>query len=144
MKKERLLELPGKMTLSWLPEHRALLDEWTNYFVTLDEFKQLGAAALPHAEPRGGRAWIIDGSRARNVFPPEVQTFIAEHAFAGLVAHHIAYFISIPSQVSTTTNLGIQRYERHAGPSGIQLVTAASLDDALRFLREVDGLRAAS
>lgn len=137
MQKQRLFTIPGKMTLSWLPEHQALLDEWTDYFVTLEQFRAMVDAGLKHSRVHEARAWIVNGSRAKNVFPKDVHEYIASHSFLDLVAAGIGHFVSIQSQVSATTNLGIARYERHTGPAGIQLVSVDSVFDALRFLREL-------
>jgi hypothetical protein len=139
VKKQPLIEVPTKLVSSWLPEHRAVLDEWANYFVTLAEFRtNVFGKALDYSRAHQGRAWIVDGSKAKGVFNDEIQQFIATQGFKLFFAAGVRSFISIRSQVSSATNLSIARYEKLSGPAGVSLVTVNSVDDALAYLVEVD------
>jgi hypothetical protein len=139
VKKEPLNEIPAKMSSFWLPEHHAVLDEWASYFVSLEEFKAaVMVKGLKASSSRKGRAWIVDSRNAKGVFSDEIQAYIGASVFKDFMAHGVKFFITIRSKVSTTTNLTIQRYEKQAGPAGIQLVTVDTLEQALAFLHEVD------
>lgn len=139
MKKEKLFEIPGKVVANWLPEHHAMLDEWANYFVSLAEFREaVMVRGLNASKKSGGRAWIVDSRNAKGVFPDDVQQYIASTCFKEFMKAGVKYFITIRSKVSATTNMTIERYERQAGPAGIQLVTVDTLEQALAFLSDAD------
>lgn len=145
MKKQLIIEVPSKFVTSWLPEHKAVLYEWANYFVTLTEFRSaVFDKALDFSKQQGGRAWIVDSSKAKGVFSDDIQQFIATQGFKLMFQKGVKHFITIRSAVSTTTNMTIARYEKVAGPAGIGLVTVDSLEDALHFLAEVDAGRVAA
>lgn len=145
MKREKLQEIPGKMSAFWLPEHRAVLDEWTSYHLLLAEFREaVMVKGLAASKQRGGRAWIVDSRNARGVFSDEIQQYIGKEVFPAFTRAGVKYFITIRSQVSATTNMTIQRYERQVGPAGIQLVTVDSLEQALAFLADADAGRLAA
>lgn len=139
MKKEQLHTVPGKLQANWLPEHRAMLDEWESYFVTLAEFQTaVMQKGLTLSKARKGRAWIVDSRNAKGVFADEIQAYIGSTVFPAFMAAGVKFFITIRSKVSSATNLTIARYERQAGPAGIQLVTVDSLEQALAFLADAD------
>jgi hypothetical protein len=122
-----------------------VLYEWANYFVTLTEFRSaVFDKALDFSKQQGGRAWIVDSSKAKGVFSDDIQQFIATQGFKLMFQKGVKHFITIRSAVSTTTNMTIARYEKVAGPAGIGLVTVDSLEDALHFLAEVDAGRVAA
>jgi hypothetical protein len=139
VKKEPLNEIPAKMSSFWLPEHHAVLDEWASYFVSLEEFKTaVMVKGVKASTMRRGRAWIVDSRNAKGVFSDEIQAYIGTNVFKEFMAHGVKFFITIRSKVSSATNLTIVRYEKQAGPAGIQLVTVDTLEQALAFLHEVD------
>lgn len=139
MRKQALHTVPGKLQANWLPDHHAILDEWTSYFVTLDEFKAaVMEKGLGHSRANHGRAWIVDSRQAKGVFNDDIQAYIGTTVFKEFMHAGVKYFITIRSTVSTSTNLTIKRYEREAGPAGIQLVTVDSLEHALAFLHDAD------
>jgi hypothetical protein len=139
MKKEQLHDVPGKLQANWLPEHRAMLDEWASYFVSLAEFQAaVMQKGISFSKARKGRAWIVDSRNAKGVFSDEIQAYIGNTVFKEFMAAGVKYFITIRSKVSSATNLTIQRYERQAGPAGIQLVTVDTLEQAIQFLADAD------
>jgi hypothetical protein len=141
---QKLHDIPTKMTAYWIAEHRCVLDEWANYFVTLAEFKEaVMVKGLAASKQHGGRAWVVDSRNARGVFPEEVQQYIANTCFQEFMKAGVKFFITIRSK-SASTNLGIQRYEKQAGPAGIQLVTVESPEAAFEFLEGVDSNRIAA
>ncbi|MFZ5446861.1 MAG: hypothetical protein ACOZQL_43140 [Myxococcota bacterium] len=145
MRKELLHEVPSKLAAYWLPEHRAVLDEWANYHLPLADFREaVLVKGLTASKARGGRAWIVDSRNARGVFSDEIQQFIGSTIFPEFVKGGVRYFITIRSQVSAATNMTIQRYERQVGPAGIQLITVDTFEQALAFLADADGGRLAA
>jgi hypothetical protein len=144
MKKESIHKIEWKLESFWLPEHRAVLDEWNNYAVTLTDFKALIQRGGSFSRLRRGRAWIVNSLEARGVLPDEIQAYIANGGFKELMDFGVKYFITIRSKVSNVTNLSITSYERHAGPAGIQLITVESLERALAFLADADAGRVAA
>lgn len=138
MSKQLLAEVKGKVTSTWVSEHRLVLDEWQNFFVGLAEFrKAIFETSLPAAVRLGVRAWIVDSRNAKGVLSDEVQEFIAKVGHKTFAAQGIQHFITIRA-TSATANLSIQRFERVVGPSGMKLVTVDSVEDAVEYLANVD------
>ncbi len=128
--------IPGKMESVWHEEVKAVVDTWSTYQVSLDEFKQaVTDKELLYAKAHGGKAWIVDSSQAKGVFPSDVQAFIASDVFKSFARDGIKYFITISSEVSAITNLNIKQFSAHAGPSGIQLLNLKSVADAKTWLK---------
>ncbi len=138
MRREVIAVIPGKFTSFWLADARAALDEWTNFFVTLPDFKQaVFDTALAAAARKGARAWIVDSTKAKGALPEEVQTFIGKQGHALMAKNKIEHFITL-RPTSATTTMSLQRVERVVGPSGMKLITVESVDAALEYLRSVD------
>lgn len=126
--------IPGKLEVHWDSAVRAIIDIWTDYSVTLDEFKDaVFEKGLSHAKASGGRAWIVDSSKASGNFTKECQDFIAAECFPVFAENGIKYFITIKSE-SALTNISIKSYSAKAGPSGIKLVELPSVDAAREWL----------
>jgi hypothetical protein len=127
--------IPGKLEVQWDSSVRAIIDIWTDYNVTLEEFKDaVLEKGLSHAKASGARAWIVDSSKAEGNFTKECQGFIASDLFPAFAANGIKYFITIKSG-SALTNISIKSYSAKAGPSGIQLVEVPSVDAAREWLK---------
>ncbi len=78
----KIQEIHGKMISTWEADVNAVLDTWTNYHVTLDEFKDtVLIKGLDFSKTHGGIAWIVDSSNAKGVFSQEIQEFIASDVF---------------------------------------------------------------
>jgi len=130
-----LHELPGKLVVRWVPEVRAVLDTWTNYAVTLDEFREaVGRKGLAFGKANGVRAWIVDSSSARGAFPSEIQDYIDRVQFPEFVQAGVKYFITITA-ASAITRLTVADYSAKAGPNGLRLVEADSAAGAVEWLR---------
>jgi len=132
----RVFSIPGKVEVDWDAEARAIIDTWQSYYVTLDQFATaVMHKGLTHARRNGGRAWIVDSSRATHVFPQEIQAFIEMAVFPAFARSGIRWFITIPP-VAALTKLSVKTYTSKLGPAGIQLVqvedVAAARDWLLR------------
>lgn len=131
----RLHEIPGKLTVEWRDDLKAIVDTWTNYYVSLDEFREaILEKGLPHASKNGGRAWIVDSRAAKGSFPPEIQNFIGTDIFPNFAKNGIKYFITILPE-SAIVKLTVKNYSSKAGPNGLELVETKSLEDAVAFLQ---------
>lgn len=128
--------IPGKLEVNWNPDVKAIVDTWSSYHVTLEQFSEavLGKG-LDTAKAKGAIAWIVDSSSAQGVFTQEIQDFIGSDVFPGFAKNGIKYFITVLPK-SAVTKMTVKRYSTKAGPSGIELVEANSLEDALDFLKE--------
>ena len=131
----QITQIPGKMVETWNDEVKAVVDTWTSYGVKLDEFKEavLGKG-LAHSKLHQGRAWIVDSSKAVGSFSSEIQDFIGTEVFKSFAKGGVKYFITITS-ASAVTKLTIRSYSAKVGPSGIQLVEVASVEDAVDWLK---------
>jgi hypothetical protein len=128
--------IPGKVSVVWNPDVRAMIDTWTNYVVTLDEFRDCVAVrGVNYAKANGGRAWIVDSSGAKGAFPQAIQDYIGSTLFPLFAKSGIKWFITVSSQ-SVVTNMSIAHYSSQAGPHGLQLVEAASAAGAVEWLKK--------
>jgi hypothetical protein len=128
--------IPGKMESTWNEDVKAVVDTWTTYSVTLEEFKNaVLIKGIDFAKARHGIAWIVDSSTAKGAFSQEIQDFIGSDIFPGFVKNGIKYFITISSKVSPITNLTVKQYAAQAGPHGLKLIELNSADDAIKWLK---------
>ncbi len=136
---EKLHEIAGNLTVQWVPEVRAVLDTWSNYTVSLAAFREaVMDKGLAHARQHRGQAWIVDSSTARGSFPQDIQNFIGSDLFPAFAEAGIKWFITI-SSASAITKMTISSYTSKLGPSGIQLVEAASAEGAIEWLKKNAG-----
>ncbi len=128
--------IPGKLEVNWCDEVKAIVDTWSNYVVTLEQFRDavLGKS-MDHAKAHGAQAWIVDSSQAKGAFPQEIQAFIGSDVFPAFAENGIKYFITITSE-SAITKMSISSYSAKAGPHGLQLVEVACMDDAVEWLKQ--------
>ena len=128
--------IPGKLDVNWNSEVKAIIDTWSSYFVTLDEFKEaVLIKGLSHAKANGGVAWIVDSSTAKGVFSQEIQDFIGSDIFPAFAKNGIKYFITITSKVSSMTKMTVKSYSAKTGPHGLKLVELNNVNDAIAWLK---------
>lgn len=129
--------VPGKLDVTWDNSVKAIIDTWTTYAITLDEFKEaVLVKGVNHAKANGGIAWIVDSSQAKGSFSQEIQMFIGTDIFPTFAKIGIKYFITINSQVSAVTKMTVRSYSAKTGPNGLQLVELNSVQDAIMWLKE--------
>jgi hypothetical protein len=129
-----LHEVEGKVKSYGHEGARAVVDVWQNYNISLADFSSvIIGRGLAWARAAGARAWVVDSSRAKGCFSPEVQEFIGRTAFPQFAAAGIRHFITVRSQ-SAITNMTIKSYSEKAGPAGITLVEVNSFDEAVAYL----------
>jgi hypothetical protein len=134
MAQTKIFDIPGKLSVAWDSEAKAIVDTWTSYNVTKDQFSNAVLnKGLAHARANGGVAYIVDSSQAEGTFSQEIQDFIGSDIFPAFAKANIKYFITILSK-SVVTNMGIKRYSAKVGPLGIQLVNVDSLRSAVDWL----------
>ncbi len=134
---EHVFSIPSKLDVHWNKEVRAIVDTWTTYFVTLDEFSEaVLEKGLKHAKANNGQAYIVDSSKAVGVFSKEIQDFIGSDIFPAFATNGIKYFITINTTDSATTRLTVKTYQAKTGPHGLQLVEVKSVEDAIAWLKE--------
>ena len=132
----KLHSIPGKLEVEWMGDVKAIVDTWSNYNVTLEEFRDsVLNKGLKHAKANGGVAYIVDSSTAKGVFSQEIQAFIDSDVFPAFAKGGIKYFITITSQVSSVTKMTVKNYSAKAGPHGLKLVELNSLKDAVEWLK---------
>ena len=125
------------MISTWEADVNAVLDTWTTYSVTLDEFKEaVLIKGLNFAKSHGGIAWIVDSSKANGVFSQEIQKFIGSEVFPTFFKNGIKFFITIKPEVIGLTSMTVSSYSAKAGPAGIKLIDVSSVADAKMWLKE--------
>ncbi len=127
--------VPGKLEVHWHDDAKAIVDTWSSYSISLDDFSDAVLnKGLGFTRGRGAQAWIVDSSQAKGVFSQEIQEFIGSDIFPAFAKHGIKYFITITSEVSAVTKMTVKSYQAKTGPHGLQLVEAQSVDDAKEWL----------
>ncbi|MDR3425066.1 MAG: hypothetical protein P4M13_08380 [Alphaproteobacteria bacterium] len=133
----RIYEIPEKLTVDWNEDVKAVFDTWTNYTVTVDQFREAVInKGLAHAKTHGGHAYVVDSSKAHGAFSQAIMDFIGTDAFPAFAKGGIKYFITIKSAASATTNLSIKGYAAKAGPFGLQLLDLPDQNAAIAWLKE--------
>jgi len=129
-------EIPGTLLVEWNDEVKAVFDTWSNYSITVPQFREtILKKGVAHAKANGGRAWVMDASRAKGAFPPEIQKLIETEVFKTFAGIGVKYFITIKS-TSAVTNMSIKSYTAHLGPCGIQMVEVPDQSKAIAWLKE--------
>ena len=129
-------EIPGKLKGIWNSEAKAMIDEWEDYYITLDEFSDtVLKKGVPYAKANSGRAWIVDSSKAKGVFSQEIQEFIGSDVFPAFAENGIKYFITILPKENMITKMSVSSYSAKAGPNGLNLLEVNSVQDAIEWLK---------
>lgn len=130
----KVFELPGKLKVEWDPEAKAIVDTWTTYSVSVEEFREaVLVRGVAYAKAHGGRAWIVDAHTAHGTFSQEIQTLIATEVFPTFVEIGIKYFMSINS-ANALTKMTVNQYTTQAGPAGLTVLNGSSAEGALTWL----------
>jgi hypothetical protein len=132
----KISSIPGKLECEWRDDVKAVVDTWTTYAVTKNEFRDaVLVKGVSFAGPRRVRAWIVDSSKAVGTFSQEIQEFIGTDIFPSFARIGVKYFITINSKASALTKMTVASYSAKAGPSGLKLLEVASADDAVAWLK---------
>ena len=131
----KVAEIPGMMVSHYHADKNVEIDTWTTFVgVTVEDFKKAFAVILPEAKRNGVRNWIVDSSGARGTLSQDVQAYLRDEPAPALGRQGVRFFITIPP-ASALTKLSVQRYSAVVGPSGMELVQANSLEDALSYVK---------
>ncbi len=134
--KTKIYEIPDSLVGEWEPDARAVIDTWTNQFITLDNFREtIFLKGIEYAQAHKGIAWIVDSSRAKSVFSKDIQDFIASDVFPMFYKIGIRYFLTI-SPEDTIAKLTVNKYSAKTGPAGLNLVKCSSTADAIQWVKE--------
>jgi hypothetical protein len=132
----KIHEIPGKLICEWDSEANAVIDTWTTYSVTLDEFKEAVLnRGVNYAKNNGVKAWIVDSHSAKGVFSQEIQEFIGSTIFPTFAKIGVKYFMTINSD-NAITNLTISQYSTSAGPHGLKVLTGPNAEGAIEWLKK--------
>lgn len=132
----RIHEIPGKLVCDWNEECKAMIDTWSNYTVTVDQFREaILKKGLSHAKANKARGWIMDAAAAKGAVPAEVVKLIETEVFKSFAAAGIKYFLTIKSTASTVANLSIKTYTANIGPHGLQMVEVPDQKTAIAWLK---------
>ena len=132
----KIYEIPGKLTGTWNGEAKAVIDTWTNYFITLDQFKEaILVKGVNHAKANGAIAWIVDSHLAKGVFSEEIQKFIETDVFPAFAQIGIKYFMTVTAE-NALTKITVDQYASKVGPAGIKLLDGSSVQGAMEWLKK--------
>jgi hypothetical protein len=128
--------IPGKLDCQWRDDVKAMVDTWTTYSISKDEFREaVLVKGVNHARVHKGVAWIVDSSQAVGTFSQEIQDFIGSDVFPSFAKIGVKYFITITSKVSNLTKMTVSSYSAKTGPNGLKLVDVNSVEDAVAWLK---------
>ena len=132
----KVAEIPGTLQLEWNEEVKATVDTWSTYAITAKQFREtILEKGVNNAKAHGGRAWVMDASKAKGAFPSDVQKLIEAEVLPTFARIGVKYFITIKS-ASAITNMSIKNYTALLGPCGIQLVDVPDVATAIAWLKE--------
>jgi hypothetical protein len=127
--------VPGKLEVNWHNDVHAIVDTWTSYSISLEEFSDaVLTKGIGFARNKGVQAWIVDSSQASGAFSQEIQQFIGSDVFPTFAKNGVKFFITITSEVSAVTKMTVNSYRAKTGPHGLQLVEARSVEEAKEWL----------
>ena len=130
----KIYAIPNKLLVEWDSDARAIVDTWTTYFVSLEEFKEaVLVRGVNHAKSNNGQAWIVDSHKATGVFSTEIQDFISSDVFPKFAEIGIKYFMTINVE-NAVTKLTVKQYTTEAGPFGLKVLKGSSAEGAIEWL----------
>ena len=139
MKKE-IYSIPGKVVGHHDPVLKAIIDTWTSLFITLEQWKSTvyDIGITDYAPKNGVVAWIIDTSKARSSFPPDVQEFREKVAKAKLEDNGVKYlFVVVPEKGFGRLSAGRTADLYNDIQGGLQSFEVQTLDEAKAMLRKL-------
>jgi hypothetical protein len=129
-------EIPGVLLVEWNDEVKATIDSWSSYAIKAPQFREaIVTKGVAYAKAHGGRAWVMDATKAKGAFDNDVQKLIETEVFKAFAGIGIKYFITIKS-ASVITNMSIKSFTAQLGPHGIQMVEVPDVEKAIAWLRE--------
>jgi len=130
-------EMPGILRVEWNNEAKTMVDTWSSYAISVPQFREaILERGVDYAKAHRGRAWVMDATKAKGAFPPEVQKLIETEVFKTFASIGIKYFMTIKSAGSAITNMSIKSFTAHLGPCGIQMVEVPDQTTAITWLKE--------
>lgn len=131
----KIHEIPGVVLVEWNDESKTVVDTWSSYMIQVPQFREaILTKGIEVAQANKARAWIVDSSKAKGAFRPEVQTLIEAEVFKEFAAIGIKVFITVKSS-SAITNMAMNRVTANLGPFGIQMVDVPDLQAAIAWLK---------
>ena len=128
-------KIEGKLEANWREDVKAVVDTWTSYSISLEDFKEtVLVKGLNYAKENGGIAWIVDSTSAKGVFSKEIQDFIVSDVFPSFMNAGIKYFITTSSD-EAVTRLTVNQFKKQIGPAGIQLVEVSDVESGVEWLK---------
>ena len=129
-------EIPGTLLVEWNDEVKATIDTWSTYSITVQQFREaILEKGVANAKAQGGRAWVMDASKAKGAFPSDVQKLIEAEVLPTFAKIGVKYFFTVKS-ASAITNMSIKTYSAHMGPCGIEMVEVPGVAAAVAWLKE--------
>jgi len=131
----KIAEVPGALLVEWNDEVKATIDTWSSYRISQSQFREaILEKGVSNAKAHGGRAWIMDATKAKGAFSQEVHNLIENEVFKTFATIGVKYFLTVKS-TSAITNMSIRSYTAHLGPCGIQMVEVPDVDKAISWLK---------
>ncbi len=129
-------EVPGTVVVEYNDKVKAMVDTWSSYTISAEQFREaILKKGVANAKLHGARAWVMDASKAKGAFSSDIQKLIESEVFKVFAGIGIKYFITVKSG-STITNMSIDRYAAHVGPSGLKMVEVPDAAAAVAWLEK--------
>jgi hypothetical protein len=131
-----IYSIPEKLDIIWMPEILAIVNVWTSFTVSINEYKN---AILEHgiifAKTNKAVAWIVDSSGATGSFSEDIHSLIINEVFPSFTKCGIKYYITIKSKISRSAKTTVAGYLSKIGPHGLTIVDVDSLGDAVKWMK---------
>lgn len=129
----KIFEIPEKLTVEWNNEAKAIIDTWTSYSVSLEDFNTGIKKGINHLVANGGTAWIIDSRKSKGQFSKEIQDFIVTDILPNLSKNGVKYFMTIDS-FDDITKTTVDHYIKKASEVGVKVIKGSSVKGAINWL----------
>lgn len=131
-----IYEISNKLKGTWNPEVRAIIDTWTNYMISDEEFRTaVFIKGIPYAKANNGQAWIVDSSKAKGLFRQSHFDIINHEILPAFKKNGIKYFITIKPENSVFTELTVGKYSAMVDSNGLNLIEVSSVEQAILWLK---------
>lgn len=135
---KELYNIPGKVVGHHHPEINTIIDTWDSLLISLEEWKasvyEIGI--VDYAPKNGVTSWIIDTSKGRGVFKPEVQEFREKVARPKLAANGVKLLFVVLPQSAIGKLSARKTAKLYKGGGELEAFPVASIDEAIAIMKQ--------
>jgi hypothetical protein len=133
---EKICEKPGYITISYNPDKKYVLHDWTSFLLTLDEIRPAFQTTLDFARRHGVYHYIAETSRVTDTLRQDVLDWWGTTWVPTLAKYGLKAIITVVPTSSALARLSTKRWQGQV-VDGITMANAASLAEAERMLDQI-------